>query len=259
MKKTIYILLSILVLFMSGCSGAPATAESIDAAQSETQMAEMVSQSLTAAAPITEQPSAAGGTAGLSTAYENAVSIGMQLLVGTIRLEGSELAVTAGQVEELLSLWRQFQALSQNLEPERRDAGQEQPGSTPPQPQAFDEEAQAQIEALIERILAGMTPEQIEAIAEMQISQESAMTLMQEKGLTMDAPRQRGGDAPEGREPPSQENMPQGTPPAGWPPGQPPDAESMGAPPADGRQPNGGFISPQWIEVILQLLEEKAG
>ena len=50
------------------------------------------------------QSGTGGNTAPLSTAT--------QLLVGTFKLEGTDLAVTADQAKQLLPLWQTLQALS---------------------------------------------------------------------------------------------------------------------------------------------------
>jgi hypothetical protein len=66
------------------------------------------------------------------------------------------------------------------------------------------------MDKLVADIQAEMTPEQIAAIAAMQITQETAMTILQELGITLGGPQGGGGNAPPGGGQP-----PQGTPPAG--------------------------------------------
>ena len=48
----------------------------------------------------------------LAQDFENAVSVQMQLLAGTFLLEGSPLAVTAIQAEQLIPLWQMIKALT---------------------------------------------------------------------------------------------------------------------------------------------------
>jgi hypothetical protein len=152
----------------------------------------------------------------------------------------------------LIPLWTNFKTISESMMPAQGDMGQGQPNATP-QPQTFDAEAQAQIAEVIKQIQASMTPEQIKVIAAMQITQEIAQTIMQEQGLVMDNPQQGTGN---GGQPP-QGDMPQGTPPAGGLGGQP-NGDQMGTPPADGMQQGMGFIPQELMEVLIQLLEEKA-
>jgi uncharacterized protein YcfL len=94
MKKIIFALPIVLTLLMSACSSAAPATEISDPAASSTLVADLVNQNLTASAPIATQMPSETGAIELNATYENAVSIEMQLLLGTIKLEGTELAVT---------------------------------------------------------------------------------------------------------------------------------------------------------------------
>lgn len=244
MKKIIFTIPIMLVLFLSACSSAAPATESSDSSASSTQVTDLVNQSLTASAPVVAQVSTNTGTVGLSTAYDNAVSVEMQLLLGSIKLEGTDLKITKEQANILLPLWTNFQTLSQSMMPARGDMGQGQPNSTP-QPQTVDTAAQAQIDEIMKQIQSSMRPEQINAIAAMQITQEAAQTIMQEQGLTMGNPQQGSGG-----------QQPQGTPPAGGPDGQPPSGDQMGTPPDGGLQ-MGGMIPTELMNMFIQLLQGK--
>ena len=116
------------------------------------------------------------------------------------------------------------------------------------QPQAVSTETQAQIDTIIKDILAAMTPEQVKAISEMQITREIAQTIMTEKGISMGGPGQ-GGEMPGANGQP-----PEGTPPAGGQNG------GAGAPPSDGQngqQPGGGMIPSELINALIELLQTK--
>lgn len=249
MKKIIFAIPVMLVLFLSACSSAAPATESNASSASSTQVTDLVNQSLTASAPVATQVSTNTGTVVLSTAYDNAVSVEMQLLLGSIKLEGTDLKVTEEQANILLPLWINFQNLSQSMMPARGDMGQGQPNSTP-QPQTVDTAAQAQIDEIMKQIQSSMQPEQINAIAAMQITQETAQTIMQEQGLTMGNPQQGSGVQQ------LQGDMPQGTPPAGGPSGQPPSGGQMGTPP-DGGMQKGGMIPTELMNMFIQLLQGK--
>ena len=133
-------------------------------------------------------------TAGsLTTSYDNAVSIEFQLIVGTFKLEGTDQAVTAEQAKVLLPLWQQVQALSPSMGPGA--ASQGQPAATFTV-QASGSDSQAQIDALVSQIEAVMTIDQLQAIASMKITQDSAMTILQNQGVSMGRARWTGRQRP---------------------------------------------------------------
>ena len=248
MKKIIFIIPIVLLLLISACSNSAPATENSDPSASSTLVADLVNQNLTASAPVAPQPSPEVETVQLTTDYTDAVSTEMQLLLGIMKLEGTEQAITAEQASILIPLWTNFKTLSQSMMPAQRGAEQGQPNATP---QAINTEGQTQLAELTKQIQASMTPEQINAIASMQITQETSQTIMQEIGLSINSPQQgNGGQPPQG-------DMPQGTPPAGGPGGQIPSGDQMGTPP-DGMQRGMGFISQELIDVLIQLLEQRA-
>lgn len=89
-------------------------------------------------------------TALLSEEYEDALSIQGQLALGTVLLEETDLAVDESQAAELLPLWQALQSLNNS-----------------------NTAAQAELDAVVNQIAGAMTPEQIEAIREMQLTSES--------------------------------------------------------------------------------------
>jgi hypothetical protein len=93
----------------------------------------------------------------LDTSYEGALSVSNQLMLGTLLLENTEHAVTAGQAKALLPLWQALQA----------------GGIT----------AQVEINAVIKQIEGEMTQEQLEAIAAMQLTQEDLQAWMEKQGM----------------------------------------------------------------------------
>jgi hypothetical protein len=94
-----------------------------------------------------------GSSAPLSTA-----SI---LLVGTFKLEGTDLAVTSAQAAHLLPLWQTLKALSSSNT-------------------AADEE----INALVDQIKGVMTTQQMAKITAMKLTQQDVMSLMSQAGAS---------------------------------------------------------------------------
>ncbi|NPA93204.1 MAG: hypothetical protein GXO56_05945 [Chloroflexi bacterium] len=105
------------------------------------------------------------------------------LLVGTWKLDGTPQEITAEQAAKLLPLWQLFQTLSTS-----------------------DTTAPEEVEAVLKQIKQVMTPEQLEAIAAMNITLDEMRTFMQEMGVS----GQGGGTGPGGGT---------GQPPAGMVPG----------------------------------------
>ena len=125
---------------------------------------------LTLSACGVEAPAEAVSTSALSTDFENALSVQLQLSVGTFELEGTDLSVDAAQAAELIPLWQVLRSLTES-----------------------DSAAQEEIEALVAQIEETMKAEQIEAIAAMQLTREDMGAIMQEYGLQ---PESRSGETP---------------------------------------------------------------
>lgn len=258
MKKTLFALLIFLMLILPACSGQ----SPITDGRPDQPAAQVAAATAVPAATTAVQDSSA--SAELSTSYANAVSVEAQLLFGTLKLAGSEQAITKEQAVVLLPLWNNLKTLSQNMGPGQGAPGQKQDKGTP-QAQNTNTETQTQVDEVVKQILAVMTPAQIKAIADMQITQEAALSIMQASGVTMGNPQQGSGDnaGNGGKQPP------QGTPPAGGPGdngGQPP---SGGQPPANEQSGNGTqneqkssaggmIVPPQLIDTLTQMLEKIA-
>ncbi len=100
-----------------------------------------------------------GSTADNSTA---SLSLEMQLLIGTIKLEETDLAVSADQASQLLPLWQAYKELISS-----------------------DTAAQAEIDAVVSQIQNTMTQQQIQAITDMSLTRQDEFALMQELGLAV--------------------------------------------------------------------------
>jgi hypothetical protein len=129
MKKIPFILLAILALTLTACSGT-ATATPTG---------------------FTRQGDPGTGTMPPS----------MELLIGTLKLDGTAQAITTEQAKALLPLWQVYQDLSSS-----------------------DNAAQAEIDALVEQIQGTMTSEQMQAITDMKLTRQEMFTSMQELGIT---------------------------------------------------------------------------
>ncbi len=259
MKKITLSTLIFLTLLISACANTP------PAAVAEPGAAPIVESSsaqkpATPAPDMAQKPTQTDST-GLSTDYQNAASVAMQLLLGTIKLEGTEHTVTAEQAATLTPLWTNFKSVSYSVKPQG-EPGQGQQGQPNTTPQPIDSELQTQLDEIIKQIASAMTADQIKYIAAMQITQETAQTMMQEQGITMSGPQQGNGNAQGGGQgqPSAGGNMPQGTPPAGGAGGgHHPGGGQMGTSPANGIQPGKGmeFVPSELIDVVIKLLGQK--
>ena len=138
MKRTRIILTIIVVLnvaMLAGCSG-------------------------TGASSAGSQPATSGSA--LDTSYEGALPVMNQLALGTLQVEGTDNAITAGQASTLLPLWQALRGAlsSQNA-------------------------AQTEIDALLKQIESGMTADQIAAIRDMRLTQSSLVEWAQSNGVSL--------------------------------------------------------------------------
>lgn len=136
MIKISLILLGLLTL-VAACGGAPTP---------------------TPSAPVAP---AADPAASLSEDYEDALSVRNQLAYGTLRLEGTADAVTAGQAAKLQPLWQALQALD-----------------------ASSTTATEETAAVQAQILSAMTPAQVSAIAAMRLTNATLQAYYVEIGVT---------------------------------------------------------------------------
>ncbi len=89
------------------------------------------------------------------------MNTGTRLALGTLNLEGTDLAVTAEQAAGLLPLWKAVRSM----------------GSS-------DTASSEEIDALYEQIQESMTADQMAAINSMNLTQEQISSLMQKFGIT---------------------------------------------------------------------------
>jgi hypothetical protein len=134
--------------------------------------------SVSSAAAQESVPAAAGTpepytSAVLVTTYPNALPASSQLALGTLRLEGTQNAVTPDQAKTLLPLWEAIQGGALKTD--------------------------AETNAVLRQIEGAMTPEQLAAIAAMQLTFQDVTAYAQANGLSLGfspeamATRQAGG------------------------------------------------------------------
>lgn len=160
----------------------------------------------------------------------NAMPVQTQLMIGTFMLEDTDLEVTAEQAPELITLWKALQALSTS-----------------------DTAAEEEIDAVINQIQDSMTPEQLNTIQEMELTQESMTTLMDELDLQPGA----GFPGADGEGIQGQE-LPEGFPPGGFPEGGFPGGGFRGGQ-GPGGQGLGEGLDPEQMATLEALREERGG
>jgi hypothetical protein len=106
----------------------------------------------------------------LNEDYADAMSIRSQLVLGTLRLQETDLAATNAQAAELLPLWQAARSLTKSGT-----------GAT------------EETDAVLEQIQAAMTPEQLEAIAEMALTRADNQAMAQSIGLSTGSGEGTGG------------------------------------------------------------------
>ena len=117
---------------------------------------------------------AATPTAGVvNTNYANALPVPSQLALGTIMIKDTQDALTAAQAAELLPLWQAVQSMTSSTTT-----------------------SAVEFEALVTQIQQTMQPAQLQAIANLKITQESMATAFQSLGLNNFQPGRNG--APSG-------------------------------------------------------------
>jgi len=152
-----------------------------------------------------------------------------KLAIGTLKLEGTENAVAPDQAADLLPLWQVFTNLSSS-----------------------DSAAPEEITAITEQIQETMTPAQLQAIEDMNLTGQDIFATMQELGIA-DAPQVNASGTPQAGGGFGGGQRPEGDFPGGGAPG--------GGPPDGG--PGGGFggqnLSPDQIATVQARRAENGG
>lgn len=172
-------------------------------------------------------------------------SVEDKLAIGTLKLEGTEKAVTKEQAKSLLTLWKAVKALSSD-----------------------DNTAPAEITALYKQIQGVMTEEQIKAIKDLNLSQTDIQGVMNQYGVSMGqgSPKQSStqtssrssssggsGGMPGG---PGGGGMPPDMGGGGMPGGGETNTQSTPAAGISGRAQ--GRMNTMFVEALIKLLEQRA-
>jgi len=193
----------------------------------------------------TTDTAASDGTSSANNAGE--LSLPIQLLVGTLKLEGTDLAVDAQQASGLLPLWQAYNELMKS-----------------------DTAAQAEIDAVVAQIQATMTSQQVQAIIDMKLTRQDEFSIMQELGLVNNRPGASGtpgassGQGFQGNAPDAGGGIPGGGPSggAGGVPGggQGFDPQQMATAQARGAQSGGASnrVPTPLLNALIDLLQERA-
>ncbi|HBY99066.1 MAG TPA: hypothetical protein DEP84_34805 [Chloroflexi bacterium] len=194
--------------------------------------------------PLAPGPASTGTTtAGSQTpAGAGALSRRTHLALGTLQLEGTDLAVDQVQATDLLPLWQAAQALDESANA-----------------------AEAERTALVNQIEATMTTEQRQAIDKMDLTLENVQTIRQERGLAFGSGNQNGQAAQSGEGRQGGGFVPGVPPPGGGGPellGGPGSAGAANAsrtPPAGASARGGEMMDRLTTEAVIQLLKAKTG
>jgi hypothetical protein len=157
MKRMVMLgLLALLALTLAACGGSPA-APATSGAAPEAAVEPTASATVGPAAAVAAAPASR-----LDTSYEGALPQRNQLLLGTLRLEDGNNAITKEQAVTLLPLWQGIRATMNS-------------GAA----------SEAETNALLAQIEAVLTAEQIAAIGELKLTQTSLQEWAKSQGLSV--------------------------------------------------------------------------
>lgn len=198
----------------------------------------LFSISLTACSP------ALSGITDNTVQANDEMSIETELVVGTIKLEETDQTVTNEQAKELVTMWQVYEALINS-----------------------ETTAQAEVDSLMDQVQETMTADQLKTITAMNLTQQDAVALIQEKGLTTEQIQVNDSSSNSlqtdgGFSPPDGGNMAgsasvdgsmAGMDVTGQMAATAQDQEEMGP---DNQQ--NSIVSSALVETLIQLLKEKA-
>ncbi len=161
MKRLMMILL-ISGLLLSACSTATTSTVADPATMDQPTAAEAGQAQVSTPQPDSEDTLA---TEWLTIEFEDATSLRNQLAYGILKLEGTAQAISPEQAKALLPLWQAIVALS---------------GTTTTVPE--------ELTAVQDQIVDGLQPEQLQAIAAMQITNTQLTNFYAENGIYMPTP-----------------------------------------------------------------------
>jgi hypothetical protein len=181
--------------------------------------------------------SACGSTARAASSAE--LPMATKLIVGTLKLEGTQQAITAAEARQLLPLWQVYSEMVTS-----------------------DTAAQEEIDGLVEQIQETMTSEQAQAINDMGLTQRDIFAVMQngsetrsQMGSNDSTPGGGGGGfGPGGGGPPPGGEMMMG----GGPQGQNPLSSQNSTNSDDSQSDQSSMFTSRLLETLISFLEKKA-
>jgi hypothetical protein len=220
-------MLIVVMLLLTACGSNTAVVDEID---NSTQVEEGQSET-----------SVETGRMELTADYaEDALSVAQQLTLGSLLLEETDLAVDAEQAPGLLPYWKLYKSLLES-----------------------DTTAPEELDSLLKEIQEIMTVEQVNYIANLQLNQETMMTLVNEMGI-IDLRRDGTGGGGTGLNLP--EGLPEGVRPGGGQGGGDGtmDPELIATKQAEREAAGGGVrqsnrLTIPLVEALISLLDAKAG
>ena len=194
---------------------------------------------------------AAGDGASLSESYPDALPVVAQLVVGTLKLEETDLAITADQAQELVPLWQAYRTLMTS-----------------------QTSAQQERDALLTQIEQTMTAEQLKGIAEMKLAAADMQTVFRNRS-PQEQGQASGTQAPGQRQFFGQAGGSGGFPGGGGggfngggegffgglAPGQTPNPQAIETLRAERGGASGltSSLNPGLVGVLIQFLQQKSG
>ena len=244
--KKILILLVLMTFLLSACGSETPVDEELEPDMVATVVAEMMAATTAAQVEVEAQATVAPTESptevpviNLSADFENAAPIQTQFIVGILKLEGTAQAITAEQAALLSPYLLSLQSMMMN--------------------NTLTEE---NITALMLQELSTLTVEQIQSIINMQITQDSIITTMEELGMTMMQGGQGGGGgggapADGGQGGGGGQGRGGGQGGGGAPAGGTEQLTGGVSVDGEGQEEHNGFVSPELLDAIISLLESK--
>jgi hypothetical protein len=168
------------------------------------------------------------------TAVVTGSSVSVNLLgAGTLKLEGTSLAVTSQQSKDLLFLWKAVKSLGSN-----------------------SNTAQDEIAALYQQIKETMTSEQVQALQNMTLANEDIQALMQQYGIQSSSPQSSTSEQGSGNRRSNMGGF--DGPPGGFGGDMPPGAQSNRASAAaQSSSQTSQDLNALFADAIIELLQQR--
>jgi hypothetical protein len=222
------VILSIVAILMTACSST--NRPQANAANDQSQPSDQ-SQASNAGQPGDQWYGQA--PQGTPPANNRALTIENKLAAGTLKLEGTDLAVTTDEAKTLLPLWQQIKTLS-----------------------ADQTATSDQLKAVYDQIQSAMTADQISSIDQLAFADiQGEMTTL---GIQMPTGQPGGSPQGQGGTPDPNRTNPSGTPGAVLPPQGTPDAQGTPGGRGGGRN-GGGMIESVFVDPLITLLQARSG